>query len=200
MARIGRPVAVRAGEIAQLFEPCSCAARCGEYATALGWPDDGTLTVRTSHAGSDCELRVTPAGQVSASLVTAGPGTAAVGRPANGAAMGGVLATAVGQLALAVYLLVIGILTLRQSPRGRQLHWVFVGLKVPIAVAAAAAVGWLWPSLSGGTGGWNWWAVPALAGLAYPVALALVLRGRSARDYYRWPAAVTSGGTRSAPW
>jgi len=93
---------------------------------------------------------------------------------------------------------VIGILTVRRSRRGRLLHWVFVGLKVPVAATALWAVCWLWRSLPGGSGT-AWWAAPALVGLAYPVGLVLVLCSGPVRAYYG-PAEVTSVGTRSAPW
>jgi hypothetical protein len=162
--------------------------------------EDGTLTVVTSHAGSTCELTVTPNGQVSASLTTATMATAAAAaaaKPASGNAMGVVVLASLVQLAIAVYLLVIGILTVRRSGLGRLLHWIFVGVKVPVATAAVAAVWWLWRSLPGGSAAW--WAMPALVGLAYPVALLFALCSRQVRDYYGLTT-VTSGGTRSAPW
>jgi len=165
--------------------------------TAVQTDPDGNLTIQTAHAGTTCELTVTPACQVSASLVTPAMAAAVAAKPLNQAAMDVFGVTAAAQLALAVYLLVIGILTVRRSRLGRVLHWIFVGLKVPLAVLASWAAWSVTRELN--TGGAGWWATPSLLGLIYPIALIFVLCGRSARDYYG-PADLTSAGTRSAPW
>ena len=46
-------------------------------------------------------------------------------------------------MGLALYLLVCGILVLRESPRGRRLHLIYAVLKIPVAIAGALAVWWL---------------------------------------------------------
>ena len=166
--------------------------------TAAETQPDGTLTVETTHGGSTCELTVTPAGQVAASL-TPVPSAAAATSPTNSLALGAVVITSAVQLAVAVYLLVIGILTVRRSRAGRLLHWIYVAVKLPVGVAAVAAAVWFWRSLPTAGGDTPWVAVPAAVGLLYPVVLIFVLCGRSARDYYG-TSGVTSDGRRSAPW
>ena len=147
---------------------------------------DGTLTVTTQRGTATCTLSVTPDGKSSADVLA---GISATVPPPNAMALRAVLFTSMGQLALAVYLLVIGIATVRQSRRGRLLHWVYVGLKVPVAVAAIVAAGWLWGSLASSASStptaFSPWAVPAVIGLIYPVVLVFVLASRGVRDYYR---------------
>ncbi len=164
--------------------------------TAATTTPDGTLSVQTFHGGMIADLAVTPAGQVSASLV---PATAAVApAPTGGTVLGAAALIAIAQFALAIYLLVIGILTVRWSPAGRLLHWIYVGVKLPLAAGGAIAL-WHLGTSTGGRTAAMWFATPAAAGLIYAVALILALLARSVRDYYR-PAALTSAGTRYAPW
>ena len=98
---------------------------------------------------------------------------------------------------LAGLLLAAGIVTLRGSPRGRSLHrwWAWPKLVVGLATLAVLA-GWV--VMSGSfrmfprPGGTTWlslfavlpWAVPTVLGLAYAVAVLVVLRTRAARAYY----------------
>jgi hypothetical protein len=167
-----------------------------EVANAMSDPD-GTLTVLTAHAGTSCTVTVTTAGQVSASLAT--PNAAAVGPPPNSAALGFVVILSAVELAIAIYLLVIGILTVRRSRLGRVLHWIYVGVKLPVAVGVVVAMTMLGSSISGaGTSGW--WVAGASIGLIYPTVLIFALFARTVREYYGSADAVTSGGTRSAPW
>ena len=157
-----------------------------EVTSAQTDADDGSLTIQTQHGINTCDLTVTPAGQVSASLSSTS--TVKV-PPPNATAYRAVLLASLGQLALAVFLLVIGILTVRQNRLGGRLHWVYVGLKMVVGVLAVAATGWLWQSLSLGAtvsgGGYTPWMLPALVGLAYPVAVAMLLLSKPVRDYYR---------------
>ena len=108
-----------------------------------------------------------------------------------------ILGVAMGFL-LAVYLLVAGIVTLRQSPRGATLHWVYVGLKVISTVCVAAGSTWLFHSAIQSIGRMTTTtAMPTMAdmlpstlffaglGLLYPIVLVILLRTRSAREYYR---------------
>jgi hypothetical protein len=103
--------------------------------------------------------------------------------------------TAVLSLALAVYLLVCGILTLRQSQRARRQHLIYVALKLPVAVAGAVAAAlvnhdikasvtpaggaaptWTFSLFTGG--------VPLVLGCAYPLALLIALNLKQVKDYY----------------
>lgn len=106
-------------------------------------------------------------------------------------------------LGLAIYLLVIGILTLRDSPRGGTLHWWYALLKIPLVIATTAVTLWLWwgimRSMNVATPGAGappmemmgvmgvmslMTIIPACLALAYPIGLILVLRSKSVRDYY----------------
>jgi hypothetical protein len=104
--------------------------------------------------------------------------------------------------AVAVLLLIAGILVLRDSPRARRLHWIYVAAKIPLIVVAAVATALMTSSmLSGvmampGAGmapGFTTWMVviqvvmTAAIALVYPVALIFVLRSRSVREYYESP-------------
>jgi hypothetical protein len=121
--------------------------------------------------------------------------------------------TILGELAsvaLAIYLLVIGVLVLRDVRGGRMLHWWYVGLKIPVVLVTAVAW-WIvsrdlssslsaffaanpMPGMSpaapkppfGAIGSVmaSWLTVAAVIALAYPIALAIVLNSRTARDYY----------------
>jgi hypothetical protein len=111
-------------------------------------------------------------------------------------------ATLVGG-ALAVYLFVIGILVLRQSPRGRTLHRLYALVKIPVAILGAAAAWWLTLSyaeallaaagpanplaaVSGGAADTigTQQVVFGVLGLIYPIALLIVLQTRAVKDYY----------------
>ena len=143
---------------------------------------DGALTVDTVHAGMTCSLTVQPNGQSSAALLPVAP---AVPVPAvSPGAAGGFLIAAAAQLAVAVYLLVIGILTVRRSRFGRVLHWVYVGVKLPLAAGAAVAVFYVCKSLPEMRDATWAWEAPTIAGGLYPLALVFALCGRSVRDYY----------------
>ena len=114
--------------------------------------------------------------------------------------------------ALAVYLLIIGIMTLRDSRRGGKLHWVYVGLKIPLVVLAVIANSWLATTFITGLqataaaaaanapagsppGGANaatgmgavatfWIILLAAAAIAYPLSLIIVLLTKTVRRYY----------------
>ena len=121
----------------------------------------------------------------------------------NGAALAlAWFATLVGG-ALAVYLFVIGILVLRQSPRGRKLHIAYALLEIPVAILGAAAVWWLaltYAEAVVATGGPASPLAPMSGSLAdtigtqqlvlgvlyliYPIALLIVLQTRAVKDYY----------------
>ena len=98
---------------------------------------------------------------------------------------------------LAGLLLAAGIVTLRGSARGRSLHRLWAWPKLAVGVASLAAL-IAWAAMSEsywmfqGPGGPGWtslsavlpWAVPTVLGLAYAVAVLIVLRTRAARAYY----------------
>jgi hypothetical protein len=120
---------------------------------------------------------------------------------------------AVASGALAVYLLVIGILMLRQVRASRRLHQVYALLKIPLAIAMA--VGWTWFitdvatsfARSAGstptptTGIAIGMAFAAAVSCAYPIGLLIALQRRNVREYFDPPGGsgeVISAGTRSA--
>jgi hypothetical protein len=122
------------------------------------------------------------------------------------AAAGAMLITQAAGVALAIYLLVIGILVLRDVRAGWKLHWWYVALKIPLVIVSLAASWYVWQGfrtsintflaanpppgaarpppvpLGGIMGGWLTFFA-ALA-LAYPIALIFVLNSRTVRDYY----------------
>jgi hypothetical protein len=96
-------------------------------------------------------------------------------------------------LGLAIYLLVIGILMLRQHPRGGRLHKVYAVLKIPVAIAGGIAWIAFWRSIGAGAGGpgagftsaMTTAAVIAIViGCLYPVALLIALHTRAVWEYY----------------
>jgi hypothetical protein len=103
-------------------------------------------------------------------------------------------------LLVAIYLLVSGILVLGNSPAGARLHWIYVWLKIPIAIIAALALSWMMQSFvtsmgmpAGGFPFFSWSSVGIYSGFwgcAYPIALIFALRSRTVRAYYAEAAAV----------
>jgi type II secretory pathway pseudopilin PulG len=101
---------------------------------------------------------------------------------------------------LSIYLLIIGILTLRQSPRGAMLHLIYALLKIPAALLCAA--GWYWIAQSIFQNGSNNAAASVMAvsttvivvltgvSLLYPIALLIVLNTLTLRAYYSPPSAA----------
>lgn len=93
---------------------------------------------------------------------------------------------------LAIYLLVIGILVLRQSPRGRRLHRIYAIAKIPLAVIGGWATWRLWATFFAGMGAgapansvWGVWILLlTLLAVAYPIGLLIALSSRTAREYY----------------
>lgn len=100
---------------------------------------------------------------------------------------------------LAIYLLTIGILTLRGSPNARRLHQIYAAVKIPLAVAGAVAFAWLMSELAQflqASGGGGAVASPGLStfttisvtlagmGTIYPLVLLIVLRRKALRDYF----------------
>ena len=123
-----------------------------------------------------------------------------------------VVGSVLGELAsaaLAIYLLVIGVLVLRDVRAGRMLHWWYVAIKVPLVIVTALAWWVVWRDLSRSVSAFfaanpmpgmpppaampfgaigsvmaMWLTIFAVIALAYPIALAVVLKSRTAREYY----------------
>lgn len=97
--------------------------------------------------------------------------------------------------ALAVFLLVSGIMLLRHSPRAAGLHWLYAVVKLPVAVLGGVTFAWVTTELSSGFGRMNGtgpagqgpvtfaWTM-ALAAATYPVVLLFVLSSRTVRTYF----------------
>jgi hypothetical protein len=107
-----------------------------------------------------------------------------------------VIAESVASLALAVFLLVSGIVLLKESPRGRRLHQIFALTKIPLAVIAIAAFTWVMadlgsnmrrlPGASGPSDGFvTFGTVLSAAGLIYPIVLLITMHTKTVREYYR---------------
>jgi hypothetical protein len=106
----------------------------------------------------------------------------------------------IAEFGLAVFLLVIGIATLRESPRGRKFHLLYAGIKIALAVTGAAAAWWMASSYhdallvntseqaADARGLATFVGVQALifgaVALIYPIALLIVLQTRGVKEYY----------------
>jgi len=99
-------------------------------------------------------------------------------------------------LGLAIFLLVLGIMTLRQSARAARLHLIYCWLKIPLCVLGVGALFWFSVSMIDFLGSVGpassalpafliFFSVLALLGLAYPVGLLIALRTRTVRTYYQ---------------
>jgi hypothetical protein len=109
-----------------------------------------------------------------------------------------VLGETAASLALAVLLLVAGMMVLRQSPSGRRLHLIYALVKLPLAIAGGIGLVWLATGMANtfGPGGASaagttpreaigWGIALAIGGAIYPIALLIALNTRGVRDYYR---------------
>ena len=119
---------------------------------------------------------------------------------------GMVVGEAAASFALAVYLLIIGILAFRPSPRVPLLLRIYAALKIPLALLAGAGVPWMVyqladsamkstpamggaPTMSLPAGPFIGWGIGfAVFGLAFPLALLIALRTRTCKSYYSPPA------------
>ena len=154
------------------------------------------------------EVRVTSQGVVLASGNTTVATTTTMpvfGNPLAGMSIAPFVLMMIASLAnlgLAIYLLVIGIMVLRHSPRGARLHWAYVWIKLPLAVVGAVAYGWMMAEMMRGMSR-NFAAAGAgpvfptqtlffifygvfmlLISWAYPIGLIFTLRSRGVRAYY----------------
>ena len=98
---------------------------------------------------------------------------------------------------LAVFLLVCGILVMKNSPRGAGLHWIYAMLKLPIAVLGGVTFVWVLgdlksgmmrigvPGSSSGTEGVIMFGVVmAVVAAVYPLILMIVLSTPTVRQFY----------------
>jgi hypothetical protein len=140
------------------------------------------------------ESKPSPQPQTPLVVATPAPNAAAVKQLASPAIA--VALEAVLSGALAIYLLISGILVLRGSLSGSRLHWVYICIKIPLVIAAAIATWWLWSAYlatltqGGPRGGFaSGAAVLVLIGVVfaavYPIILIFLFRSSMVRDYYR---------------
>jgi hypothetical protein len=164
----------------------------GMFVSSVQVQPDGTAQIQFGRGGL---LVVGPRGQTLMNYTGRNPFLGPLGGSPAPFVAG--IAMAAVNLGLAIYLLVIGILVLRDSPRGGWLHWVYVWLRIPTAIASGLAVAWMMGSLARGfapgaavpipaaTEVFNRFAVGlAVVGCLYPLALIFVLRTGSVRAYY----------------
>jgi hypothetical protein len=156
---------------------------------------DGSLFLMTTHG----QLRLSSQGLVQSRLITPnafgmfGPGTGGRAIAATPAIL--VVSEAIFSVLLSIYLLVIGILTLRQNARSRQLHVIYALLKIPLAILCG--IGWSWligtfiAALPNNAGGSPVAAVRAFvlvfaSGVAilYPIGLLITFMTPTVKRYY----------------
>ena len=152
----------------------------------------GQITLQTGQG----MLVIDQGGNVTSSMTWGGAGGGFAGPQINlnmKAAVASIICAVLG-LALAIYLLVIGILMLRQHPRAGRLHKIYAGIKIPLAIAAGFAWPMFWMSINPagtGTGSSPMSAalitacvITILVGIAYPIFVLIALRTRSVREYF----------------
>jgi len=151
----------------------------------------------------------TTAGGVTFTTTTVA-GRAAIGsRPRDVSTLVLGLTDAILRLALAVLLIVAGILVLRDHRLGRKLHVIWAWVKIPVALLGAIVY---WRTMSG-----MFTSMPATPGspvnaqfmdtmmlvgglfqaalaCAYPVGVLIVMKTRTVRDYYATQLGVRDGG------
>jgi hypothetical protein len=159
---------------------------------------DGSVTMVTQHGTMVSMIALDSAGLVTNSMTTNNGAFGGGGNPfgnINPAAMTLAVLAAVGSFILAVYLLICGIMVLRQSPRGGTLHWIYIALKIPLEIFSGVAIWYFFSQMissvatfGGGRavnpGFTGMMAVPVALGCIYPIALLFVLSSRTVREYY----------------
>jgi hypothetical protein len=152
------------------------------------YPSSGSAVIQFSTGSS---LTLAPTGTVSAMMTAPVMPTILI----NPAYLTAMAVTALVSLGLAVYLLICGIMALRQSPRARRWHLIYASIKLPLAVAGAVASALVARDMmasigAAGPGASTWGfslfsgAVPLVLGCAYPVALLIALNLKQVKDYY----------------
>jgi hypothetical protein len=98
----------------------------------------------------------------------------------------------------AIYLLIVGILVMRSSFKSPRLLRIYAWVKIPLAMMAGAALGWMiygfatavknTPGGVSTTSGFFmiavWIAILIALGLAFPISVLIVLRARSVREFF----------------
>jgi hypothetical protein len=137
----------------------------------------------------DGQATIAADGRVISSFSTAGfaPGAPVVTVSKPAATV--VIIEAMLSFLLAIYLLVIGILVLRQNSKGRLLHNIYAGLKLPLAIVATIATYQFWATFRASTTTGSAAAIGMAAlvalGMVYPLGLLIVMQTRTVRDYYK---------------
>ncbi len=110
---------------------------------------DGMLQISTRHGNTLSAFSVSADGTATHSSSSSISATAAASVPPVINPSAGIAAISLNllQVLLAIFLLITGIMTLRASPRGRMLHYVYVYLKLPTALATAMVSYWMWASM-----------------------------------------------------
>jgi hypothetical protein len=175
-----------------------------EVSTAVTAPD-GSLTLLCVHGSTTSYFTCDSSGLVTNQSTTSTNVTATYTGPIIDRTAGlSALALTAVQILPAIFLLVAGILTLRCSPRGRGLHWAYVCMKLPLAIACATVSFWMWTSaihsqmptagpaapttqaaaatsaMAGGMVG----IAPDVLGCIWPIILIFMLMSKSVRLYY----------------
>ncbi len=158
---------------------------------------DGSVMITSMHGGSYSMLNLSSSGQVTSSMTsTANTTNFATSRTSIRKISWSVsitaVAAAVASVGLAIYLLICGIMVLRQSPRGRKMHWIYVAFKIPLEIFSGLAMGWFFSeftsNVSGGSAQSLGFSIISmvwiLMGCVYPIALIFVLSSRTVREYY----------------
>lgn len=136
---------------------------------------------QTVTAGSSARRRLAP----TTLQFTTGP-------RASFAMMATNVGAAAANMLLAIYLLVIGIMVVSNSPRGRRLHLIYAYLKLPLAIITAIASALMMQQLFAGTGAGIAMNVGMSVSLIvnmlfacmYPIAVLIVMNTRTVRRYY----------------
>jgi hypothetical protein len=161
-------------------------------ATSLG---DGSVIINTYYNGSSSSMTFGSAGQMTSSMTSNGAnfvaGTNPFGKISPMAPMM-IGLNALAGFSLSIYLLISGIMVLRQSPRGGTLHWIYVAIKIPLEIIVGVGMWWLFSQAFSGAGGGvrpfgalaGTSSVAVVIGCVYPIVLIFLLSSRTVREYY----------------
>jgi hypothetical protein len=95
------------------------------------------------------------------------------------------LLEALASVCMATFLLIIGILTLKQSPHGRKLHYLWAIAKLILVPCSAIASLVMWTSMPGSeNAGYTFGIGGGILTLIYPIALLFALSSQTVRSYY----------------
>ena len=138
-------------------------------------------------------LQLGPQGQV----ISSGPFIPRIGISGWVAAM--VIGEGAASVAVAIYLLVVGILVFRSYQKSPRLLGIYAALKIPLALLAGAGLslmGYQFATSIASNNGMAgsaapatfgfiiWGAVITVLGLAFPIGVLIALRTRTVRDYF----------------